>query len=155
MYPLLRDGDDVLVMHGRGSVRRGDIVVFQQPGRLIAHRVVRISGTDVAPIFVTKGDNTLHFDPPMGRDRMIGRVVAIQRGHRHLSLQTPAWRLMGWLIAISALPWQPVDRWYHALKHRFVSAWGNRLTAFLRQCLLAFCSCIRRAIQLTCCRWEA
>lgn len=146
MHPLLQEGDHVLVVHGHANVRRGDIAVFQQGGKLIAHRVIGISGSGMAARFVTKGDHTLHFDPPVDPDRMVGRVVAVKRGDRLRSLHTPAWRIMGWLIAISTAPWQAVDGWIRLLKPRQ----PNRLVAFLRRCLLAFSSGIRSAMACLC-----
>ncbi len=104
MLPLLREGDQVLVAHGNAGVRRGDIVVFRREEKLIAHRVVRISGSSAAPMFVTKGDHVSQCDAPLHVHEMIGRVLTIKRGHRHLSLPTPTSRLIGRLIALSTVP---------------------------------------------------
>ncbi len=152
MYPLLRDGDHIRIIHGYAGLQRGDIAVFQCERGLIAHRVILLSETDMVPIFVTKGDNRLRFDPPTPRDRIVGRVVAIKRCHRYISLQTPAWRLIGWLIAISAVPWQRVDRWHRALNHRFVGTWLKHPLTFLGRCLLTLGACLRRAMPFIDCR---
>ena len=126
MLPTLRDGDVVLVSHGSAGVRRGDILVFcyreptpacppgdsltrplahsltrsltesPPPHLLIAHRVLRVRPGPSGPTFLTKGDNVSSFDPPPRATEIIGRVVAIERDDQTISLDTPAWRALGW-----------------------------------------------------------
>lgn len=161
MLPLIRDGDHVLVAHGCAGVRRGDVVVFRRESRLIAHRVLRIYGGDALemgkghrPSFVTKGDHAPQFDSPLSADEIVGRVLAVERGSRYMSLDTAAWRVLGWLMAVSTLAWTKLYGWSRDLKQRFLGPQPNRLTAFLRQSALAFFSLVLKVVQTVVCRWK-
>ncbi len=93
MLPIIRDGDRALTAHGCASVRRGDVVIFRRNGQMVAHRVMRIRDGGCA--FVTKGDNAPHFDPPLSAGEIVGRVLAVERNGRRMSLDTAAWRVLG------------------------------------------------------------
>ena len=133
MRPSIHDGDRVLVAHGWAGVRRGDVVVFRQAGKLVAHRVVRITDGAAGPTFLTKGDNTPRFDPPLSAGEIVGRVLAVERDGRHVVLDTAAWRMVGWLIAVGTLAWTGVYGWGRDLKHRLVGPRPTRLIATLRR----------------------
>jgi signal peptidase I len=129
MLPAIHDGDHALVSHGCAGVRPGDVIVFRHTGTLIAHRVLRIERGDDGPTFVTKGDNAPQFDPRLSADEIVGRVLAIERGGRHTSLDTGAWRILGWLIAVSTLAWTRLYGWCQALKQRLLGPQPNRVTS--------------------------
>jgi hypothetical protein len=154
MLPLIRDGDHVLVAHGCAGVRRGDVVVFRREGQLIAHRLLRVYGGDAEPTFVTKGDNAAQFDPPLSADEIVGRVLAVERGDRYMSLDTTTWRVLGWLVAVSTLAWTKLYGWSRDLKQRLLGPQPNRLTAFLRRSALAFFSLALKVVQAVACRWK-
>lgn len=154
MLPLIRDGDHVLVVHGCAVVRRGDVVVFRREGQLIAHRALRICSGDAGLTFVTKGDNAFQFDPPLSADEIVGRVLAVERGGRYMSLDTAVWRVLGWLIAVSTLAWTKPYGWSRDLKQRLLGSQPNRLTTFLHQSVLAFSSLTLKAVQAIACRWK-
>jgi len=154
MSPSIQDGDLVLVAHGYADVRRGDVVVFRHEGRLIAHRVLCVYGGDVGPTFVTKGDNVFQFDPPLKAEEIVGRVLSVERGGRHMSLDTAAWRTLGWLIAVGTLAWTKLYGWGQSLKQRLLGPQPNRLTAFLRRSALASFSLALEVAQGVFCRWE-
>ena len=103
MFPLVRDGDEVLITHGYDMVRPGDIVVFRQTGKLFAHRVIRIYNADGKVVFLTKGDNSVVYDPLIGSRDVIGRAVAIKRGDKQVSCITLLWRLTSRVIVASTL----------------------------------------------------
>jgi hypothetical protein len=155
MLPLVRDGDHVLVAHGFAGVRRGDIVVLRREGRLIAHRVLRIYGGNAGSTFITKGDSVYRLDPPSSADQVLGRVLAVRRKGRHLRLDTPAWRMFGWLIAVKMLACTQVCSWGRKLKRRLLGPRPNGLTAFLRRSAMAFFSVVMRTVEAIFCRWRA
>jgi hypothetical protein len=155
MLPLLREGDQVLVAHGHAGVRRGDVVVFRREGQMVAHRVLRVVDGETGPTFVTKGDNAPDLDPPLGADEIVGRVLAIRRGEWQMSLNTPAWRVLGLLIAVATLVWRKLYGWTRDLKRRFLGPEPNRLTALLRQVLLSLASLFLRVAQAILSRWKA
>lgn len=147
MLPLLRDGDRVLVAHGCACVRQGTIVAFWRDGDLIVHRVLRVARSQAGITFITKGDNIAHCDHPLSRDQLVGRVLIIQRGDRVVSLDTPAWRLSGWLIANGTLLWLTWYRSARTLKHKLLGTNPYRLTALLCQGIRASGSLFRNLIQ--------
>lgn len=154
MLPLIRDGDYVLVAHGCTGVRRGDVVVFRHRSKLFAHRVLAACEGIAGATFVTKGDNVPHFDPPIGNREIIGRVISIRRGRWHMPLDTGAWRIVGWLIAVSALAVEKLrslggnrDREPSERRH-------NRLGAFLSRVARNFSLIIRKIVFMALCRWK-
>jgi signal peptidase I len=100
MLPTLAEGDQILVSHASGALRRGDVVVIHQNGGLIAHRVIRRTQGGASQSLVwTKGDNNPRFDPPTPEADVLGRVVAVRRGGQVRSLETRRSRLAGRAIA--------------------------------------------------------
>ena len=91
MWPLIRDGDQIFVRHGNSHLRRGDIVLFRQNTRLLAHRIIRLDTDRV----ITKGDNNRHVDPPLNANEILGRVMSIKRGTWQINLDQANWRLVG------------------------------------------------------------
>ena len=154
MLPLIRDGDHVLVAHGCAGVRQGDVVVFRRRGQLIAHRVLCICDGGAGSTFVTKGDHASQFDSPLSADEIVGRVLAVERGNRYMPLDTAAWRMLGWLMAVSTLAWIKLYGWSRDLKQRLLGPQPNRLTAFVRRSALAFSSLVLKVVQAVVCRWK-
>ncbi len=129
MLPFLREGDYVVVSHSQNSIKRGDIIVFKQAGTLVAHRVMRLQN---GATFITKGDNTPHFDPPVEASQMVGRVLTVKRNNHATALDTPVWRVVGWLIVITTLTWHKL----YSLGNR-LGLGPNRVTGFLRRLVWA------------------
>lgn len=77
MYPTIRNGE---VLHvepiGNSKLKRGDIILFRRGDGLKAHRIVKIGGE----VFVTRGDSSLQADSEVGREEILGRVVAKECG---------------------------------------------------------------------------
>ncbi len=135
MLPLLQPGDQVLVAHGYTGVQPGDIIVIWQAGRLLIHRIIRISGNGKHRTFFTKGDNALLFDSPVRAEEIIGQAIAIKRQGQQISLRTNTWRVLGWLIATTARSNANVLNTGSRLKQFFLGAQPNRLTRFLHSIL--------------------
>lgn len=96
MVPSILPGD--LVSIRKASSREiffGDVVVFQQCGRLLVHRVVSWkvattpSGTAGEPVLITRGDRLRHDDPPVPSSALLGRVVSLERNNRKIDLPVP------------------------------------------------------------------
>jgi signal peptidase I len=126
MLPLLREGDAVLVAYGRDQIQRGNVVLFRQKGKLVAHRVWKITQDDGGPILVTKGDSLFTFDAPLPKERIVGRVVAVERNGRQFRLDSPGWQAAGWLIAVATLCVAVPVRGGQALLRRMRTGRGSR-----------------------------
>jgi signal peptidase I len=116
MLPLIRDGDRVWIEHGADGVRRGDIVVYGLGEALTAHRVLCVCCCDTRTMLFTKGDHALHCDFPIGSDRVIGRVLGVERAGRYLALDTRGWRVGGSGIAAAARFAERLCVWVAALE---------------------------------------
>src|SRR5437867_9676058 len=95
MQPTIEDGELITVAPVvPESVKRGDILLYQNERSVVAHRVVgvvkgtvTINGGD-SPPYLMRGDASVSCDPPVAREQVIGRVVGVQRGGRNLVLDS-------------------------------------------------------------------
>ncbi|MFT6398271.1 MAG: signal peptidase I, partial [Bradymonadia bacterium] len=62
MFPLIRNGDSVLVRPIDRKLRVGDVVLLVLDGRWILHRIVELTAVTVR----TQGDNQAQADHPVG-----------------------------------------------------------------------------------------
>ena len=154
MSPTIQDGDRVLVAHGPAGVRRGDVVVFWRDGRLVAHRVLCIQRGDAGLTFVTKGDSASHLDPLVSADEIVGRVLAVERNDRRMSLDTAAWRTAGWLMAVSTLTWRELYRWGQRFKRRLLGSRSCGLGALAHSGVAILRSLGFECLEATACRWR-
>jgi signal peptidase I len=140
MLPLIQNGDNVLVEHGTGSISRGDIIVFLQADKMVAHRVLRIKRQGASFTLTAKGDNNPYFDPPVEVKQVVGRVLKIKRGDEWISIDTPGWQFLGGFIAVSMLVWIRFYNWGRLIKGNLWGSQNNRLLQLLRRCALAVVS---------------
>ena len=95
MQPTIEDGELITVAPVEPeSVKRGDILLYQNERGVFAHRVVgvvkgtfTINGGD-SPPYLLRGDASVSCDAPVRLEQVIGRVVAVQRGGRSLALDS-------------------------------------------------------------------
>jgi hypothetical protein len=106
MLPLLRGGDAVLAAPWSAPPRIGELLVFRQQDYLVVHRCLGGARTsDGAPCLRTRGDARSELDPPVLAERVVARVRAIRRAGIWRSLDGPAARFHGRLVAWHALFW--------------------------------------------------
>jgi hypothetical protein len=77
MRPLISPGAQLLVEFGVGPVRVGDIVLFGQGDRIVAHRL--IAWQPGCGGWVAKGDAEAYVDGPLEPSDMFGVVRAVRR----------------------------------------------------------------------------
>jgi signal peptidase len=95
MLPALWPGDLVTVRRSDAAeLRPGQIVLYRDEAKLTAHRIQRISPTQL----ITRGDSVPSCDPPVGALEIVGQVVAILRNGRSIE---PEWSL--WHRAVSSM----------------------------------------------------
>lgn len=100
MLPLLRAGDQALVVPVNRPLLRGDLVVIAQEEQWVIHRLIRFVKIDHARFLLTKGDNGPS-DPPVTAVQVVGLVVVLRRGDVSISLAARRWQLLSWLIAVT------------------------------------------------------
>ena len=92
MVPLLREGDQLFVSNENGNYQPGEILVVRYGVEIITHRLVAIrQREDGENLYITKGDNSPHLDPPSSRNDVIGKVISLRRGKRVMSFDTASW----------------------------------------------------------------
>jgi GNAT superfamily N-acetyltransferase len=106
MAPFIRDGD-LLTMApcDPADLAVGDVTLYRtHRDRVVAHRIVAKSVQRGQWTLVTQGDARLHPDSPVPGDRLLGRIVRIQRGDRIYHVDRGPWRLAArlwlWLLPL-------------------------------------------------------
>jgi signal peptidase I len=79
MFPILLSNDKVLVKKSSlEDLNIGDIIVYlDRSNTYVAHRIVSIDTASTPAQITTKGDVHFEPDPPVGIDRVLGKVVAV------------------------------------------------------------------------------
>jgi phage repressor protein C with HTH and peptisase S24 domain len=81
MNPAIADGE-VVIVEPLGTLHTGEIFLYRSERGLRAHRLVRIEGDQL----IFRGDRAVDDDPPVTRDAVAGRVIAVERGGRAVGL---------------------------------------------------------------------
>ena len=83
MLPLLREGVDSVMLEKPDDVlKKGDIAFYRRDnGGYVLHRVIKVKGG-----YVMCGDNHLMLENGIEQRQIIGRVCAIYRGDKQLSM---------------------------------------------------------------------
>jgi len=89
MLPTIHDGDTLVVAPvDPASIERGDVIVVEGPTCVRAHRVVgEENGGD--PTLLLRGDAQRLMDAPVCPDRVLGRVVGLERRGARRPLRGP------------------------------------------------------------------
>jgi len=104
MFPCIKKGD-LLVVHpiALEEAGIGEIVAFRKDEShsvLTTHRVVRKGNDGGRPYLMTKGDRNVYRDLPLvSSQEILGKVTGIERKGQVISLETPFYRLRGYLMA--------------------------------------------------------
>jgi len=99
MSPCIRKGDLLVVKPiALQEAGLGEIVAFRRDEShsvLTTHRVVARG----KHYLITQGDRNIYRDLPLSPQDVLGKVVGIERTGRRISLETPLYRLRGYLRA--------------------------------------------------------
>ena len=99
MLPLIRPEDEIrLVPVSPARVVPGMLIAYRREERLVIHRVLACGG----PGFITKGDAIAASDPPVHRDDVLARVVALRSAS-------------GRSVDFTAFPWPLLNRFLSAI----------------------------------------
>ncbi len=93
MFPLIRNGQTVLVRPIDRPLRRGDVVLVAIDSRWIIHRIVHVDDQRVT----TRGDNQPHGDRPTSLAAVQGIAVRVVETNVRLEWSAPMLKL--WLGA--------------------------------------------------------
>jgi hypothetical protein len=102
MKPFIRDGDVLVIARiAPAELRTGDVALFRsRGGSVLAHRVCRSVGRGEKTRWTTRGDALFMLDSSFGPDRLLGRVVTVERGGRIRRMDAGFGRSAGllWLL---------------------------------------------------------
>ena len=110
MYPLFKKGDFIFIEPvDIKHVSVGDIIVCRRGRRMAAHRLIKICRDSGRKILVTKGDTFSEFDEPVYSENVLGRITAIERRGRHISIN----RGLYGVINIFCAKLSPFSKWIY------------------------------------------
>jgi phage repressor protein C with HTH and peptisase S24 domain len=92
MRPAIADGEAVVV-EPLTTLCPGEIFLYRGERGLRAHRLLRIEGEHL----IFRGDRAVDDDPPVPRETVAGRVIAVERGGREVGLVGMRARVRWWL----------------------------------------------------------
>lgn len=99
MFPYLREGDVATVIKiPVHSLKMGHVVVFEQNGKWIAHRLVAIHETGTNLVLQSQGDSIIRPDRPIEKDNYLGVLTACSRNGVPQQLNSFLNRFMAWCM---------------------------------------------------------
>jgi signal peptidase I len=87
MWPMIQKGDWVIVepILTDPGIQIGEIVLMDRGVDFVIHRLVSINNCEV----ITQGDWSRSPDPPMKREKILGKVIQIDKSWCRLRLTNP------------------------------------------------------------------
>src|SRR6185295_9848523 len=83
MYPAILNGDVITVSPvASGDIARGDILLYRDGDRVLAHRLIGIAESGRETRFRFRGDSNATCDLPIARSQILGRVETVERHGR-------------------------------------------------------------------------
>jgi signal peptidase I len=90
MAPTIREGERITCHPvDPAAARRGDILLYHTGRGVIAHRVVAVRREAAGLTFHLRGDACATADQPVAAAQVLGRVTAVERRGREVSLHGP------------------------------------------------------------------
>ena len=113
MYPLIRDGEVILIEPADISrVRYADMLFcHDRDGKPVVHRVIKRCKKDGKISIVTKGDHSSSSDGCIFPEEIIGRVSAIEKADNVIRVDKGVWRLANVFYAVLL----PFSKWAYLL----------------------------------------
>lgn len=78
MFPVIRTGDSVTICPDK-NISLGDIIVFKRNDLMVCHRVKKVFEKNNVKYYQTRGDSFFTLDEPVTLDRILGKIVKIER----------------------------------------------------------------------------
>lgn len=111
MLPLLPPGTRIEIRPMETPPRSGAILVYVASDGLVVHRLMRAMRRSGRLRFVTKGDASSRYDPPIESSCVLGEVVVARYRRLSLRVDNSIWRGLGWLLASAAPLIHRIRRW--------------------------------------------
>lgn len=80
MLPQIRPGSNVLIRRAAAAeMKPGDVVLARAGDGVRLHRLVEVQDTGTERLWITRGDNHAHLDPPMKCEQLLGVLAHVER----------------------------------------------------------------------------
>lgn len=103
MSPLIREGDSIVIEHGRRDITAGDIVVARILSRYNVQRVLRREVKDGSETYLLKGDQSALFYESVSRGDIVGKVVEVSGSNGRLTLDSLFWKGAGSVLLMRSV----------------------------------------------------
>jgi ATP-binding cassette subfamily B protein len=126
MYPTLKAGDVGFVEKCSSvDLNIGDIIVFKQNGKLIAHRLISIIVENEIQLFIAKGDKNSHPDKPFSIEALIGKVYSFQRKKKVKRIDSAYMKMLGFVALHFSKQVIPIYNLTIQTKGNLNALWGE------------------------------
>ena len=100
MFPYIKQGDLCrFTPCDPALINRGDVILFfSGNGQLIAHRFVQKKIINTKQLFLFKGDTNLGFDQPIEEEKILGKLISIEKQNFKIASNHFSARFWGKLI---------------------------------------------------------
>jgi signal peptidase I len=100
MFPFIQEGNLCRFVPYESSIlKKGDVILYHSHNdQLIAHRFVSIKMVNHQVMFQLKGDTNLGFDQLIGEERILGKLVNIQKSYKTVNPEDRMARIWGIII---------------------------------------------------------
>ncbi|MGC2064323.1 MAG: signal peptidase I [Thermodesulfovibrionales bacterium] len=101
MKPFLKGGEILTIRRvSCASLRKGDLILFDSQGALVLHRIIKKVYSDKGTLmFQTQGDAMRAADGPVHQDKVLGKVLKIERSlaggrTKQMDMESAYWRVI-------------------------------------------------------------
>lgn len=117
MLPFLKSGDVGTVIPVKPEeLSVGDVVMFHNSIKIIAHRIIHIRYQNGKYQILTKGDSSRHPDQPLAGHEILGKLISFEhKGIKH-DLLSPKWQRRNIFMARYSGWFRPLYYLYFLLK---------------------------------------
>lgn len=99
MYPFLKEGDVALIKkEDISTLKIGDVIVFKQEQKMIAHRLMEIKKIGNQYELITKGDTSKKNDPLFSEHSYVGKIISFHRNEKNVTITSNYFELIGRII---------------------------------------------------------
>ena len=96
MFPFLKEGDVALIKKVEiHTLKLGDVIVFKQDQKMIAHRLMEINKNGAHYTLTTKGDTSKQNDPLFSEADYVGKIISFNRREKNITITTKFYKLYG------------------------------------------------------------
>ena len=91
MYPLIRQGKDVLIIKKVNSrLKKMDVPLYKRKsGQYVLHRIIKVNEND----YVIRGDNTYYNETGIRDDQILGVLSGVIRESKEISVDSFGYKL--------------------------------------------------------------